>query len=155
VAELRRRGLAEQDGAGLFHARGADCVFGGHVVVMMQGAEGRAHAGGVHQVLGGEGNAVQQAERLALHDGVFSLFGGGARLIGDDGDEAVQHGLKFLGAGEDGVGEFDGRDLLGRDLLAQDRGGQTGKFTHFSSPRAARLRISADTPKVHGATLSQ
>ena len=79
----------------------------------------------------------------------------GARLVGGDGDEAIQHGLKFLGAGEDCIRELDGRDLLGRDLLAQDRGGQAGELAHFSSPRDARLRINADTPNVHGAILSQ
>ena len=121
----------------------------------MQRAEGRAHARGVHQILGGEGDAVQQAERLALHDGVFGLLRRRTRLVGGDGDEAVEHGLQLLGAGQDGVRELHGRYLFGRDLFAQDRGGQAGELVHFNSPRAARLRISADTPNVHGAILSQ
>ena len=58
-------------------------------------------------------------------------------------------------ARQHGLGELDRRDLLRRDLLAQQRGGEAGEVAHFSSPRAARLRISADTPKVQGAILSQ
>ena len=75
VAELRRRRLAEQDGA-----RPASCAprqtasSFGTLSSCMQRAEGGAHARGVHEVLGGEGDAVQQAERLALHDGVLGLL---------------------------------------------------------------------------------
>src|SRR6267378_4144739 len=50
-----------------------DGVLPGHVLVVVQRAEGRAHPGGVHEVLGGEGDAVHQAERPALHDGVLGL----------------------------------------------------------------------------------
>ena len=50
-----------------------DRVFLRHVVLVQQRAEGRAHAGRVDEILGGEGDAVQQAERLALHDGVLGL----------------------------------------------------------------------------------
>src|SRR5580704_4557402 len=122
----------------------------------MQRTEGRAHAGGVDKVFRGEGDAMQQAKWLALHHRVFGLPGGGSRLISDEGDEAVQHRLQLLRAPQDCFGQLDGRDFLGSDLLAQHRSGQAAeRVGHPSSPRAARLRISAVTPNVQGGILSQ
>ena len=157
VAELRGRRLAEQDGAGGLHARARrPRLPSARCSSCMQRAEGRAHAGGVHEILGGEGDAVQQAERLALHDRILGLLRGGQRLVGDEGDEAVQHRLQLLRARQHGFGQLDRRDFLGGDLLAQHRSGQAAEVVgHSSSPRAARLRISADTPNVQGAILSQ
>ena len=130
VTELRRRRLAEQDAARGLHARRADRVFLRHVVLIEQGPEGGAHARRVHEILGGERDAVQQAERLAAHHGVFGRPGRGAGLIRHQRDEAVQHRLQLLGARQHGSGQFDGRDFPGGDLLAQVGGGQAGEVGH-------------------------
>jgi hypothetical protein len=155
VAELRRRRLAEQDRAGRFHARRGDGVFLRDVVLVSERCVGRAHARGVYKVLGGEGDAVQEAERPALHHSVFGFLRAFQGEIGHQSDEAVEHRLQLVGARQHGFGEFDRRDFPGRNLAAQRRCRELPELGHFSSPRPARLRISAEAPKVQGAILSQ
>ena len=48
----------------------------------------------------------------------FRFAGRRDRLVTAQGDEAIEFGLKRLGAGEHGAGEFDRRDLLSSDETA-------------------------------------
>ena len=95
-----------------------------------QRAEGRAHARGVDQILGGVGNAVQQAERLARHDVVSACLRRGHRLIGAERDEAVQHRLQLLGARQHGRISSTGETSLRRSSRRVRRGQQAQVIAH-------------------------
>ena len=151
MAELRRRRLAEQEGAGLLQPRDGHGVLLRHVVLVQQRAEGGANAGRVDEVLGGVGDAVQQAERPAAHHVVLGLPRGSHRLLGDQRDEAVQHRLQRLGPCQDGRHQLYRRDLLARDLLAKVGGGEPREVAaHPSSPSCSSPPLGREAAKRSG-----
>ena len=118
-AEFRCGGLAEQNGAVPAQPRHRFGILRWHILRQQERAEGRAHALRVDDVLDAAGNAMQQAERLAAHHRLLRL---GGRLQGSlrrQGDEAVQHRLQPLGAGENGAGQLGRRNLLAPDQEAK------------------------------------
>ena len=121
VAELRRRRLAHQDRAGGFQARDRHGVGCGNVVLVHERREGRAHALGVDEVLHVQRYAVERPEIIAARDGLVGGFRIAQRLVGADGDEAVECGLRLLGARECGLHDLD----RGR-LAVTNQGGDFG-----------------------------
>ena len=120
-------GLADDDGAAaLFHALREGAVDGEpEVLQRADAAEGGGPAGlEIEQVLDGDGNAVEGAERPALHDGRFRLLRGGAGVVIALVDEGVEAGVARLDARDDGFEDFGGRYLLRADLVRDAGGGR-------------------------------
>ena len=92
-AEFGRVGFADDDGAGAPHALDDDVVFGGDVVLVERRAEGGADAAGLDQVLVGDGQAVQRAQRLAARLHLVGLGGGFGSHLGTRVTIALTLGL--------------------------------------------------------------
>ena len=93
-------GDAEHDAAGFLepgHDRG---VFARHVVFEHVRAPGDALPRHVDHVLDGEGNTVQEAQRIAVADRRLGGLGFGAGGFGADDGEGVDVGLHGLDAGQ-------------------------------------------------------
>ncbi len=130
-AELRCRGLADQDGALRAQPGNRHGVIVGNVVLVGNSPEGRSHAPGVDQILHRERDAVKQAQRPAGHDLPLRGPRRSHGLVAAKRDEAVQIGLQPLGAVEDGAGYLDGRKLLADNPRAQfDCGLKAEIITH-------------------------
>lgn len=131
AAELRRRGFADQDRALAAQPRHRHGVLVRHIVLVGNGAEGGPEALGVDDVLDGDGDAVEQAERLAGHHLALGFARRCNRLITAEGDETVERGLERLGARENGADDLDWRNPLSGDEAAQLGCGQaTGIAVH-------------------------
>ncbi len=110
VGEFEQVGFAHQHGPGRGEAVDEGGVARGHVVGQDAAAAGRTHAGGVDQVLERDGNAVEQAAIQAPTQFIGGAPGGGARLVGGDGDKGVEHGVERLDLGEGQLGHGHGRE---------------------------------------------
>src|SRR5438093_14461 len=83
-----------------------------------------SHPAREDQVLDRDRNAVQRAERLALHDRDFGVARRGARLIGGEETERVHARIDRLDPREHGGHHLDRRDLLLPDARREvERGG--------------------------------
>ena len=144
VAELRRRGLADQDGPGLLQPGDADRIRLRHVLRVDVGGEGRAHAGGVDQVLDVQRHPVQRTDRLAARQRRVGRLRIGPRLFGTDRDEAVERRLHPLGTRQHVLDDLGGRDPLLADQRRQRSGGGGGKvgLAHGVSPSEISLLVS-------------
>ena len=117
VAELRRRRLADEDGAGLAQPADGHRVLGRHLVGEDQRAHRRPDALGEQQILDRERHAVERAEQVPPAITAASARRAAvARLVRGHGDERVHRRLERLDPREHGVDHRDGRDLLGADL---------------------------------------
>ena len=76
VAEVGRVGLAGDDAAGGFYAAGDGAVEVGDLVLSEDRAAGEAQTVAGFEVFDGDGQAVQEAEFVAAHDGSFGGAGG-------------------------------------------------------------------------------
>ena len=139
VAELREVRLAEDDGAG--HAQAGD----GDVVLLGQqlGEEARSAGGGeaarVERVLDRHRHAVQRTDRLPLHHGDLGLAGRCPGHAGADEAERVQPRVQRLDAGQQRLGELDGRELLVTDQRGDLEGGSPGKIV-MNQGKTLRIR---------------
>jgi len=114
-AELREVRLAEDDGAGRLQASDRDVVRLRHQLGEEPRAARRAEAARVERVLERERHTVQRAERLALHHRDLRLARGHARDVGRDHAEGVEARVQRLDAGQQRLGDLDGRELLVTD----------------------------------------
>jgi hypothetical protein len=88
-------------------------------------ALGGAHAFGRRQVLGGEGHAEQRRQLAGALPARHHRLGGGAGLVGGDGDEGVE-AAALVDAGQRGLDSLDGRDLAPGDGRGQGDGVEIG-----------------------------
>ena len=93
-------GDAEHDAAGFLEPGDDGRVLGGHVIFEHVRAPGDALARYVDHVLDGEGNTVQEAQRIAAADRRLGGLGFGAGGFGADHGEGVDVGLHGLDAGQ-------------------------------------------------------
>jgi hypothetical protein len=85
-------------------------VLGGFVSQAEAAAAQRGQAGDVEAVLDGHRNAVQQSQRLAVHDGVFRAPGGRAGPVLEHQDESVDAGILGGDLCQVGLDQFHGRN---------------------------------------------
>ena len=110
-AELRRVGLADQNGAGVPQPLDAEFVACGNVVPERQRPIGRAHAFGVREVLDRERKPLQRpngAPSIAPFVARSRFF---VRAGAAYGDEAMQRRIEFVDPRQAGVEEFTRADL--------------------------------------------
>jgi hypothetical protein len=150
VSELRRGGLADENGAGLAEPSHGHRVLGGHLGGIDQRPHRRADPLGEHEVLHGEGHAVERPEPFTTHHRGLGAPRGVARLVRRHRDERVDGGLKRLDAREHRIHHRDGRHLLGTDQAGE---GQRVDVDHgrclrviLTSPSASRPRRARRTP---------
>ena len=151
VGELVHVQLAQKNCARLPEPSGDGAVFGGHEVVVDAGAGGGADSAGVEQVFESHGNAVEGAAVAPGADVPLGLPRLGQRLVGQQGDEGVEHGLGGADAGEVGFDDLNRRNFALLQKTAQiARAGVTDlQFVHVLTP----VRELAALPGPGDATL--
>ena len=70
-------------------------------------------------VFGGQGHAVQGADRVVPSHHLIRPAGLGERALGVQGDERVDGGLRRLGALEAGAGDLNRGEALGPDSVSR------------------------------------
>ena len=142
AAELRRRGLADQDRAGGAEPGDRDRIMVRHVVLVRHRAKRGAHALGVDDVLDRERDTVERPERLARHHLAFRLARPGHGLVAAQRDEAVQLALQPLGARKNRARRLDGRDILAGDARAKLDGREMTEILAHSVDNARMNSVS-------------
>jgi hypothetical protein len=89
---------------------------------MDERSEGCGQTGGFRQILHADRQAVQGAERLALHHGVFGALGGFSSALEITGDNGVQVRIEIFNARNTRVEQFDRRDRFAADQRSQFAG---------------------------------
>ena len=154
VGELDRVGLAEVDHPG----RHQFAVQGGGAVrdpVAPRGAAAhRDLALDFHQVLDGDRNAVQRADRVAGADGLVGGFGGEAGVGGVDRDERLQPGFQPLDACKKLVDQIDrgqaARGDLRRQFMDRTKGGGHGTLPAILPCRSCCTQVAEHRVSVAG-----
>ena len=139
-----------QDGPGLAEAGGDGAVLGGDEGVEDAGTGGGAHAAGVEQVFEAHRDAMERPAVAPGADVALGLPGGGQGLVGQEGDEGVEHWLGGADAGQMGLDDFDGRDFAVADEATEIGGAHVAdfEFVHDLTPefgmmmRVTKLKIS-------------
>ena len=101
-AELGDVGLADDHRTSPPETLDEQCVLHGDVVPIDGRAIGGADAGGVDQVLDGDGEAVERADRLTAGEGAVGGGGLVAGAVGDEGADGVDVRVDALDTGERG-----------------------------------------------------
>ena len=115
MAEVGRIGLADDNAAGGLDTAGYGAVEFGDLVLLEDGAAGVAQALAGFEILDGDGQAVQEAEFVAAHDGGFGGAGGVKGAVAVYVEVSVDGWVDAFDAGEDGLDDFDWGELLGAD----------------------------------------
>ena len=97
-SEFHEMRLAQEHGSRGKEAVGNRGVGCGDVVAQQGRAAGGGQARNIHEILKGEGNAVQGAEVGAGRDLRFGRAGLGARPLGRDGEIGVERRIVLLNA---------------------------------------------------------
>jgi hypothetical protein len=126
--ELRRGRLADQDRALFAQTSDRHCILGRDVFREQQRAEGRFHALGVHQILAGVRNAMEQAHGFSSHDGLLRSLGIAQSLVRAQRDEAIEFRLQPRGALQNRPRHFNGRDLAASNRFAKPHGRPEAQF---------------------------
>jgi len=113
--------LGDEDGAGLVEAGGDGGVGGGDAVAIGFGAPGGGDPGGVEEVFGTPGDAVEGAAVVAGGYFLVGLPGLGQGVVGGEGDDAAELGVEVLETGEVDIGE-----ALGGEGAVLDPAGEGG-----------------------------
>lgn len=130
VAEFRRRGLADDDGARRLEARDRDRIGPRDVLGMDVRAVRRALAGDVDQVLDRDGHAMQRPERRTGGDRGLGRPGRGHRLVAAGADIGVDRRLRPVDRVQHGLDIGHGRQRATADHRRRaSRAGTAGRRT--------------------------
>jgi hypothetical protein len=133
-AELGRVGLADDDAALKPQPRDHRRVLGRHVILVDQAAVGGAQLLGVLQVLHPDGQAMQEAQILAAHDGVLGVSRRFARALLVQRHHRVDRAVGGADALQAAIEQLDRRHLLLADQAPQLDGRDVAEFSHGRYP---------------------